>query len=60
MRKLALVLFLFLAVRTASGAAFQNGSFELPVGGPGPCFATLPNGSTSITGWTVVSGDGAP
>jgi choice-of-anchor C domain-containing protein len=40
-------------------APFQNGSFETgsPIASPAPCFVILPNGSTNITGWTVILGD---
>ena len=40
-------------------APFQNGSFEagFPITSPGPCFVTLPSGSTNLTGWTVIAGD---
>ncbi len=38
----------------ASAATFQNGGFETASVDPGSGFVTLNNGSTAITGWTVI------
>src|SRR6185295_9430151 len=49
---------LVLGVATSAfGAPFQNGSFELGTLTGDPCNTSLPNGSTAITGWQVISGD---
>jgi choice-of-anchor C domain-containing protein len=56
MRRLLSVLFGLILCGVASGAPFQNGSFEL--GGVVPCNTfNVPAGSTLITGWTVSVGN---
>jgi choice-of-anchor C domain-containing protein len=59
MHRIAATLAMFALAQLASAAPFQNGSFEVgsPVTSPGACFVTLPNGSTNLTGWTVIFGN---
>lgn len=50
---------IFALAQVVAAAPFQNGSFEtgFPITTPAPCFVILPNGSTNLTGWTVILGD---
>jgi choice-of-anchor C domain-containing protein len=59
MHRIAATIALFAFAHLVWGAPFQNGSFEFgsPIASPGSCFVTLPNGSTNITGWTVIQGN---
>src|SRR5450631_162254 len=59
MHRIAATFAMFALAQLAWAAPFQNGSFEagFPITSPGPCFVSLPSGSTNLTGWTVISGD---
>jgi|SRR5450755_613808 len=59
MHRIAATFAMFALAQLAWAAPFQNGSFEagFPITSPGPCYVTLPGGSTNLTGWTVVGGN---
>nr|MDQ6923771.1 hypothetical protein [Pseudomonadota bacterium] len=59
MHRIAATFAMFAFAQLVWAAPFQNGSFEagFPITSPGPCFVTLPSGSTNLTGWTVIAGD---
>ena len=57
MRQLVRVVFGLAVACPCLAAPFQNGSFENASVDPGGSFVTLADGSTQITGWTVISGD---
>jgi len=59
MHRIAATFAMFAFAQFVSAAPFQNGSFEagFPITSPGPCFVTLPSGSTNLTGWTVILGN---
>ena len=48
-----------LAPTIAHGAAFTNGSFEMPGGLSPSSFIYLPRGDTTLSGWSI-GGSGGP